>query len=383
MRNRFTPKKKAQRSGFTLIELLVVISIIATLAALILPGVQNARETARRMTCLNNMRNIGLATQAYATSNKGKIPPLAGRVDLDSGLESGVNRTAGWPIHLLPYLDQNELFERMQILSGAQSLTELASTRIEVYTCPDDPQSDSPGRLTFVANGGYITSDRWNALNSNTHRPHIYDQVFNDTDKNSDDDQVTFGTGVFWYSASPNVGYVNVDPTPSSPPQQMTLDYMTRGDGTSQTILFSENLDTRNFTSGNSQGGWSSDKVGDIAFALRISGSGNVPDDNGVPGGVGVAGTSANPLKGTALQLNNSVFPDAVLGASRINANLGTATAGQSPRPSSLHPNVVNVIMGDGSGRTIAQNIDSGVYANLVSSNGNRFGQDILSSTDY
>ena len=61
------PKKRP--SGFTLIELLVVISIIATLASLILPAVQSAREAGRRMQCLNNMKNVALAIQTYLGDN--------------------------------------------------------------------------------------------------------------------------------------------------------------------------------------------------------------------------------------------------------------------------------------------------------------------------
>src|SRR5262245_38465430 len=67
---------KPQRRGFTLIELLVVISIIAVLAALILPGIGAARETARRTQCMSQMRNVSFALQTYATNNSGGLPYL-------------------------------------------------------------------------------------------------------------------------------------------------------------------------------------------------------------------------------------------------------------------------------------------------------------------
>src|SRR5579862_7989642 len=86
----------ARRSGFTLIELLVVISIIAVLMSLILPAVQSAREAGRRTQCLNNIRNLGLAMQNFASGRNGQLPSLD---------ENGYN----WPVSLLSYIDRGDI----------------------------------------------------------------------------------------------------------------------------------------------------------------------------------------------------------------------------------------------------------------------------------
>lgn len=62
------------RRGFTLIELLVVVAIIAMLAAILLPALQNAKESARRTQCVNNLRTLGLAFLSYAGDNNGYLP---------------------------------------------------------------------------------------------------------------------------------------------------------------------------------------------------------------------------------------------------------------------------------------------------------------------
>lgn len=96
----------SRRVGFTLVELLVVIAIIGVLVALLLPAVQMAREAARRTQCLNNMRQVGIGLHMFHDVN-GYMP------------EGWTGPTAeeapgwGWAAQILPYLEQNTLYERI------------------------------------------------------------------------------------------------------------------------------------------------------------------------------------------------------------------------------------------------------------------------------
>src|SRR5438309_1124350 len=103
-----------RRGGFTLIELLVVIAIIAVLIALLLPAVQAAREAARRISCVNNLKQIGLALHNYHEAS-GTFPPgYASYWRLDSGdagtAEDDLGPGWAWGSMILPQMEQTPLY---------------------------------------------------------------------------------------------------------------------------------------------------------------------------------------------------------------------------------------------------------------------------------
>jgi prepilin-type N-terminal cleavage/methylation domain-containing protein/prepilin-type processing-associated H-X9-DG protein len=119
-----------KRRAFTLIELLVVIAIIAVLIGLLLPAVQKVREAANRVTCTNNLKQLGIAAHAYHDSN-GKFPPgvlmCYGQHDdptnstLGSGCETQLDMMEpfgpNWAVLILPFIEQQNLYNQANVRS--------------------------------------------------------------------------------------------------------------------------------------------------------------------------------------------------------------------------------------------------------------------------
>jgi prepilin-type N-terminal cleavage/methylation domain-containing protein len=97
------------KKGFTLVELLVVIAIIGVLIALLLPAIQSARETGRRMTCLNNLKQWGLALNAYQEAHDGVYP--VGNVAPKNHLMSYEGGYWGFQARLLPYIECDNIYK--------------------------------------------------------------------------------------------------------------------------------------------------------------------------------------------------------------------------------------------------------------------------------
>ena len=125
---------KGKRPGFTLIELLVVIAIIAILVGLLLPAVQRVRESANRIACTNNLKQIGLAMRHYE-ENYGVLP--ASRQEFGG---------ATWAVMILPYLEQQNLCKTWNMnLSYFQQADTTRTSRVPIYFCPSRRTADISG----------------------------------------------------------------------------------------------------------------------------------------------------------------------------------------------------------------------------------------------
>ncbi|WZO99806.1 DUF1559 domain-containing protein [Isosphaeraceae bacterium EP7] len=164
--------QRRSRPGFTLIELLVVISIIAVLIALLLPAVQSAREAARRIQCVNNLKQMGLALHNYESA-LGSFPPAG--LPVSSGVNPAAtlnNASYSAQARLLQFIEQGSLYNAMNFSYGCFNSIDsygnaanstATDTRLSFFLCPSDtPPSFNVIRIlgqSFKAPGvNYFTS---------------------------------------------------------------------------------------------------------------------------------------------------------------------------------------------------------------------------------
>ena len=324
--------KKRRAFAFTLVELLVVIAIIGVLVALLLPAVQAARESARRMKCTNHLKQFGIAMHNYADTFK-VFPNRRGGF---GGLQA--NRISPF-VQLLPYLEQKNLHDRIQAgdpvnptafpPGGPRGDASWAvwNTPPSVFRCPSDPAAITRGNSDKGHNYVLSEGDQVNFINSSTNT-----------------------RGMFTRLACRRFSEVS--------------------DGTSNTILMSEtccNVPTGNGgTSGFAAGG---NVRLSMAYARVSADPTNSPQvcRTVVSGNFYKAGTIIHGRRGInwtdspacLIVFNTVIPPNGPACADTASGDFGDQERAVLP-PSSNHPGGVVAVLVDGSVRFFTDNINAG-----------------------
>ncbi len=191
---------KPSRPGFTLVELLVVIAIIGILVGLLLPAVQAAREAARRMSCGNNLKQIGLGLHNYH-STYDTMPMARGGTHLTkTGYNDNNRKSLSIWIPLLPFIEQQPLWEKISnpFIDTASNTTHQEMgpspwagnyapwrSQVGTYRCPSDPAQQALGEVAFTnycaSFGDQMFENSWGGINDDGtrdgHNSWGYDQV--------------------------------------------------------------------------------------------------------------------------------------------------------------------------------------------------------------
>ncbi|MCA9063165.1 MAG: DUF1559 domain-containing protein [Planctomycetaceae bacterium] len=364
-------RSKPNRRGFTLIELLVVITIIATIMSLLLPAIQNARAAARNLECKNNLKQIALAMENLSTTQRGQLPAAGIFQNISpAGSPQGFAPMRSWVVEILPYIERQDIFDRWQMAdrfdsqNGSSENNTLNKTYIKALACPDDSTAlGVDGGLSYVVNGGYLavlspsiqggaaigvaprnTLNFWTVVNVNWNQDssNVINQDSN-PDADKEDSDMHRNTGVFWQS-TPDIPNVN---NPQRTRQKNSHSKDSMYDGTSNTITFSENVNA------GGSGTWADPAWANCSFVAIVK----------------QPISTSNPVHTFRYPAMYDDPSTPRIGETQINAFKNAPEATNNPLaagPNSGHPQGVNVAMGDGSVRSLAQTIDTYVYMRLM-----------------
>ena len=223
------PLKSTRPRGLTLVELLVVISIVATLVAILMPALGQAREAARRMKCMHNLSQLGKALVAFDVAKKylpgwrNNLRHYTSQRVLDPALKQ--DACVSWTVMLLPFLNENEINEWYDSYTTTAVVDDATKKIVPVYVCPSaagDMTSESP--LCYAGNGGTGAEVRGNITSDypNGRAQYKSDGVFFDAAGNLPE--------AAWYVSGAN-GYA---------PLRFTMKDVAGGDGLGSTLMLTE-----------------------------------------------------------------------------------------------------------------------------------------------
>ena len=343
MKGRAHPERP--RRGFTLIELLVVMGIIGILIALLLPAVQAAREAARRATCQNNLRQIGIAIEGYHDANLCFPTALTSKVLTTAPEHMAIDIYAGFfSVHakLLPYLEQSALYQAINFEVGTWptatpdffwredrvAMNGVNATAMDrqllVFLCPSDGGPFAESGNNYRGNTGVGSHTSPSAEHPDS------------------------GNGLF-----PESGTIRASQVPDGLSHTSSFSERLRGSGSPNALDPTRDVfQKRNFTL----------TADDLLIACQIAARPSIPVDGYVQAGQRWFWTGREHTLFNHAQEPNGRIPDCTTG------NVMTATDLWTAR--SWHPGGVNLLMGDGSIRFVNETIDRGVWRGLGSRNG-------------
>jgi prepilin-type N-terminal cleavage/methylation domain-containing protein/prepilin-type processing-associated H-X9-DG protein len=191
--------RRSGRPGFTLIELLVVIAIISILMGLLLPAVQKAREAANRMSCSNNIKQLGLAMHHYEL-NHGKLPSsmIGWQYSNNPYIPPALYGMSTWAVLLLPYIEQENLYYKFGIgLCYYDQPREAQLQPVKTYFCPSRRTSTAGGPSSSIFGDTPHTMNLTTTPNMFPGALGDYAVVIDRSGYNSPNSQVPFLTGPF------------------------------------------------------------------------------------------------------------------------------------------------------------------------------------------
>jgi type II secretory pathway pseudopilin PulG len=220
-----------RRTAFTLVELLVVIASIGILVGRLLPAVQQVREAARRTSCINNVRQLGLACHNFASA-QGHFPSAGGPQDQfwsdDQYKASTPFESAGWMYQILPYVEQDNL-ANLRANNGFWVPGGISPSPVQIFNCPSRSSRFANLGWTTFALGDYA------GVMANWNDPNWGGFEFQITQPPKPGEQTGVWTGILTKG-----GHVDTSTTPQTVYNFPKTTFGSIADGSSNTILMAE-----------------------------------------------------------------------------------------------------------------------------------------------